>query len=107
DSLCGNAGAPTVTYAQVEQHLHDGDWSENFDDLAAAPYLLNPDGKFGFITYDDPSSTAAKVDYALSQRHLGGVFMWELSQDYDGHNQPLLNAMHSGLVRAAATEEST
>ena len=103
DNLCGNGGAPTVLYSQVESLLKAGDWIENFDDLAAAPYLLNADGpKFGFITYDNPSSTSAKVDYALSKRHLGGVFMWELSQDYNGHSQPLLKAMHSALVKASA-----
>jgi GH18 family chitinase len=57
---------------------------------------------FGFITYDNPSSTSAKVGYALSKRHLGGVFMWELSQDYNGHSQPLLNAMHSAFAKASA-----
>jgi GH18 family chitinase len=101
-NLCGNGGAPTVLYSQVEPLLEAGEWTENFDDLASAPYLLNADGAmFGFITYDNPSSTSAKVDYALGQHHLGGVFMWELSQDYNGHSQPLLNAMHSALVKAS------
>lgn len=27
--------------------------------------------------------------------------MWELSQDYDGQGQPLLNAMHTAMVKAA------
>jgi chitinase len=106
-SLCGNQGAPTVTYMQAEQLIASGAWSENFDDLAQAPYLLDPqDEPFGFITYDNPSSTSAKVAYALRQRHLGGVFMWEISQDYNGHNQPLLNAMHSAMVDAAAVEDA-
>jgi GH18 family chitinase len=102
-NLCGNGGAPTVLYSQVEPLLQAGEWTENFDDLASAPYLLNSDGPmFGFITYDNPSSTSAKVGYALSKRHLGGVFMWELSQDYNGHSQPLLNAMHSAFAKASA-----
>ena len=96
DQLCGNQGAPTVTYSQVEQLLKTGEWTENLDDLADAPYLLNASGPtFGFITYDNPSSTSEKVSYALSKRHLGGVFMWEISQDYNGTSQPLLNAMHT------------
>lgn len=98
---CGVEGVPTVTYAQDEQLIASGQWVENFDDLASAPYLTDVRGEeFGFITYDNPASTSAKVAYALSQRHLGGVFMWELSQDYNGHNQPLLNAMHEALVKA-------
>jgi chitinase len=104
--LCGNAGAPSVTYVQVEGAIASGAWTEEFDDLAQAPYLVDPvDEPFGFITYDNPSSTAAKVDYAISQHHLGGVFMWELSQDYNGYAQPLLTAMHSALVKAAAPKE--
>jgi chitinase len=100
-SLCGNQGAPTVTYAQAEQLMKAGGWSENWDDLADAPYLLNPNfPTFGFITYDNPTSTSEKVKYALAQHHLGGVFMWELSQDYDGTGQPLLNAMSSALNEA-------
>ena len=100
---CGVEGVPTVIYTQAEQLIASGAWVENFDDIASAPYLIDARGEiFGFITYDNPSSTASKVTYALSQRHLGGVFMWELSQDYNGHNQPLLNAMHEALVKAAA-----
>jgi len=105
--LCGNAGAPTVIYSQVEQLLKTGDWSENWDDLADAPYLLDASGKtFGFITYDNPTSTSTKVSYALSRHHLGGVFMWELSQDYDGVGQPLLDAMHSAFAQAKAENDS-
>ncbi len=102
NKLCGSdGGAPTVLYSQVEPLLEAGDWTENFDDLASAPYLLNPNSPtFGFITYDNPASTSAKVSYALGKRHVGGVFMWELSQDYNGHGQPLLNAMHSAFAQA-------
>lgn len=99
-NLCGNQGAPTVTYAQVEQLLKVG-WTESWDDLADAPYLLDPNfPTFGFITYDNPTLTTKKVQYAIAQKHLGGVFMWELSQDYNGTTQPLLNAMHSALKEA-------
>ena len=71
ENLCGDVGAPSVTYAQVEQLLTTGNWIENYDDLADAPYLLNPNAKmFGFVTYDNPASTARKVTYALSVRHL-------------------------------------
>ena len=101
--LCGFEGVPTVLYTQAEQLIASGAWTENFDELASAPYLLDARGEFfGFVTYDNPASTSLKVTYALSQRHLGGVFMWELSQDYDGHGQPLLSAMHSALVSASA-----
>ena len=108
DNLCGAAGAPSLTYAQIERLLKTGAWMENFDDLASAPYLLDPSSKkYGFITYDNAASTGAKVSYALSQKHLGGVFMWELSQDYNGQTQPLLDAMYSAFVQATASGGSS
>ena len=103
-NLCGNQGAPTVTYSQVEQLLKLG-WTENWDGLAEAPYLLDPNfPTFGFITYDNPTSTKKKVQYAIGQKHLGGVFMWELSQDYNGTTQPLLDAMHTAVVESSSAQ---
>jgi chitinase len=100
--LCGNAAAPSLEYSQIAQLISSGKWTENYDELASAPYLTDADNiGYGFITYDNAKSTADKVTYALSQRKLGGVFMWELSQDYDGHNQPLLSAMHTAFVQAS------
>jgi chitinase len=59
-----------------------------------APYLTHQSGTPGFITYDDAASTARKVVYALQVRGLGGVFMWELSGDYDGKHQDLFDSMY-------------
>jgi GH18 family chitinase len=47
-----------------------------------------------FITYDDAASTSRKTGYILKQRGFGGVFTWELSADYDGHSQDLMDAMY-------------
>lgn len=77
----------------------------------------------GFITHDNAASTNRKTRYILKQRGFGGVFMWELSADYDGHSQDLLNALYkvwqtaqwgrqgvaefcSALQRCGATQES-
>ena len=48
-----------------------------------------------FITYDDPTSTSNKVAYVIGSRGFGGMFMWDLSGDYDGQSQDLLTAMWS------------
>jgi len=48
----------------------------------------------GFITYEDASSTGSKTRYIMKQRRFGGVFMWELSADYDGKSQDLMDAMY-------------
>ena len=71
---------------------HQG-WRRGFDKSAKAPYLVNSTLP-GFLTYDDSASTSLKTRYVLKQRGFGGVFMWELSADYDGKSQDLLNAMY-------------
>ncbi len=68
-------------------------WVRQYDETAKAPYLINSTLP-GFITYDDPASTNRKTRYILDQRGFGGVFMWELSADYDGHSQDLMDAMY-------------
>ena len=75
-------------------------WTRRFDPIAMAPYLVHEADPPGFITYDDPQSTARKVIYALQVRDLGGVFMWELSADYDGKNQDLMKAMYKAFRSA-------
>jgi chitinase len=69
-------------------------WVTHLDPLAMAPYLTHQSGTPGFITYDDAASTARKVVYALQVRDLGGVFMWEISCDYDGKHQDLFDSMY-------------
>jgi GH18 family chitinase len=46
-----------------------------------------------FVTYDGTSSTSNKTKY-VKGRGFGGVFMWELSADYEGKTQDLLTAMY-------------
>ena len=77
-------------------------WTRRFDPIAMAPYLVHEADPVGFITYDDPQSTARKVIYALQMRDLGGVFMWELSADFDGKHQDLLDAMYKSFQRTTA-----
>jgi GH18 family chitinase len=79
-------------------------WTESFDPLAMAPYLTHGNGGTGFITYDDAASTARKVIYALEIRNLGGVFMWELSGDFDGKRQELLDSMYRAFKTAEKHE---
>lgn len=73
-------------------------WTARIDKRSKAPYLLHQ-GTPGFITYDDAASTTRKVDYVLGTRELGGVFMWDLSADYDGQSQDLLDAMYRAFLR--------
>jgi chitinase len=74
-------------------------WVQSVDPVAMAPYLVRGNATPSFITYDDADSTARKVAYALDVRNLGGVFMWELSEDYDGKKQDLLDSMYKTFKR--------
>jgi chitinase len=46
-----------------------------------------------FITYDDPQSIRAKVQY-VKAHHLGGMMFWELSED---RNEELLDVIVRSL----------
>jgi chitinase len=76
----------------IKQRINAQGWTLGFDPAAQAPYLTNTTIP-GFMTFDDVASTANKVRY-VKNRGFGGVFMWELSADYDGTSQDLLNAMY-------------
>ena len=47
-----------------------------------APFLWNATTR-SFISYDDPLSIREKTAY-VRQNRLGGVMLWELSQDREG-----------------------
>jgi chitinase len=85
----------------IKPRVGSDGWTAAVDPVSMAPYLVHGDPATGFITYDDPESTARKVVYALSIRNLGGVFMWELSEDYDGKKQDLLDSMYKTFKRSA------
>jgi chitinase len=46
------------------------------------------------VSYDDPQSLRLKGEYAR-QKHLGGVMIWELSEDDE--RSSLLTALNAGL----------
>jgi chitinase len=83
----------------IKPRIGKDGWVQSVDPIAMAPYLVHGNAALGFITYDDADSTARKVVYALDVRDLGGVFMWELSEDYDGKKQDLLDSMYKTFKR--------
>jgi len=88
----------------IKPRVNNDGWVRHVDPVAMAPYLVRTAAPAGFITYDDPESTARKVVYALQVRNLGGVFMWEISADWDGANQDLLDAMYTSFQRVTGTK---
>jgi len=101
-----NCGTTTLSVnygTYIKQRINQQGWTRFVDLDARAPYLLyqGAGGDPGFITYDDAGSTARKVSYALVSRDLGGAFMWDLSADYDGYSQDLLNSMYNAWLSAS------
>jgi chitinase len=76
---------------------HEG-WYTTYDPIALVPYMLRVDGNYGYVTYDDPTSTFRRVLYSDWVLGLGGTFMWSLDADYDGHSQDLLDAMYQATM---------
>jgi chitinase len=76
--------------------------NRNWDSLAQVPYLCVSSGTaplHQFVTYDDPQSIMAKINYA-KDKGLGGWIIWELAADYlpaQTPNQPLLAAVKTSL----------
>jgi len=66
-------------------------WTRNWDTDAQAATLWNADTR-QFITYDDPQSLRAKIDY-VRRKQLGGVMYWEYRQDRD---EELLDVLVQG-----------
>jgi chitinase len=83
----------------IKPLLTSSKWEKEFDKSAASPYMVDTSGD-EFITYDGTSSTTAKTTYIMKTRGFGGVFMWELSADYDGKTQDLLTALYEAWVKA-------
>lgn len=95
--------APTVT-TPAYTDIITGYYQTNlyhWDAAAQAAYLSitnsNPTNDM-FISYDDQRTCQAKVSYARN-RGLGGVMIWELSQDHQANEpDPLLEAVNQSLA---------
>jgi len=71
--------------------LGQADWTRHWDADAQAPTLWNAH-THQFITYDDPQSLRAKIDY-VRRKGLGGIMYWEYRQDRD---EELLDVLVEG-----------
>jgi chitinase len=70
-------------------------WIYHWDNLSKVPYLTNSNNT-KLISFDDTVSVRIKCEY-VKQKKLGGVIIWELSQDDMGDSQPLLEVTGSTL----------
>lgn len=72
-------------------------WTRYWDAQAKAPWLWNAT-THQFISYDDPQSLQAKIEY-IERRGLGGIMYWEYRQDRD---EELLDVLVKGRDAAPA-----
>ncbi|MEI7641204.1 MAG: glycoside hydrolase family 18 protein [bacterium] len=111
-----------MNYNQLAPLIDNG-WSRHWDDGAQVPYLAKDsvDSKWnpiervigffsgmqtgkqaGILTYDDEKSIALKVKYAIVERKLAGVFMWDVTADNMDGKTPLMDAMYKAYEEACA-----
>jgi chitinase len=103
---CGKTTTSVNYGTAIKPRINRDGWKSYFDKDAQAPYLLREGSAPGpgFVTYDDADSTAAKTALILGTRKMGGVFMWDLSADYDGASQDLLDAMSRAFEYRRGTQ---
>lgn len=83
--------AKAISYDSLRKdYLNNSAYAKLWHDIARVPYLYGNDS---FISYEDPSSIAAKAGLAKSLK-LGGVGAWELSHDTSG---ALLDSAYKAL----------
>ncbi len=77
-------------YADIVNDLASG-WTYHWDGTSQVPYLINS-SQTEFITFEDTNSIKLKVQYSVRQQ-LGGIMIWEISQDLYSGKQPLLETI--------------
>ncbi|XP_050554437.1 acidic mammalian chitinase-like [Spodoptera frugiperda] len=98
--LLFTATADSIGYNEFCQKLQTEPWTQRYDSLAKVPYAVN--GK-DWVTYDDPDSITAKVNYAKSLG-INKIMIWSIeTDDFRGvcgkGNNPLLNAINTALKK--------
>lgn len=73
----------TNPFYVLQQKLASGQYTRYWDAESHVPYLYNASSK-EFLTYDDESSIADKVNY-IKDQGLGGAIIWDISGDDTNH----------------------
>lgn len=74
-------------------HVDKSGTKRFWNDEAKVPWLFNAETGL-FVTYDDPQSIRGKAEF-VREHHLGGVMIWELSEDDE--QSSMLSAIRAGL----------
>ncbi len=107
-----DTSVPTMTTETYSALVSTYSPSNNFrwDNSAQSAYLSIPKGTSAaakFISLDTTRACQSKVNYARN-RQLGGVMIWELSQDYSpsmpaDQRQPLLTSIREAMAAPGRT----
>ncbi|WP_297337059.1 glycoside hydrolase family 18 protein [Algoriphagus sp.] len=81
-----------LPYHQIYALTKTSAYERFWDEKAAAPYLYSAQDST-WITYEDPESMKAKMDF-IKTNSLGGAMFWELSED---NTRQLLDVIHEEL----------
>ena len=105
-ALSGSVTVTAVSYADIMTNYYSAA-AYRWDAASGAAYLTLP-AQPSFISYDDPTLCAAKVNYAVNNG-LGGLVCWNIGQQYipsqpAGQQQPLLAAIYSALHPTVTTD---
>lgn len=85
-----STGCVDRRYSEIIPLIAAG-WTYHWDNLSQVPYLTNAN-RTRLLSFDDTISVRLKCEY-VRQKKLGGVIIWELSQDDMGSSQPLLETI--------------
>ncbi len=89
DAKCGD-----LSYTEVAAQLASG-WQAHWDEAGKVPWMDHPDME-QVASYEDPRSAEAKGKWASEQK-LGGIFFWEISQDFVDGDHALVTAARKGF----------
>lgn len=94
-----NTTTSNPLYADIVNDLASG-WTYHWDGTSQVPYLINS-SQSEFITFEDTNSVKLKVQYSARQQ-LGGIAIWEISQDLYSGSQPLLETIGKTVKELAS-----
>lgn len=97
----GEGRVETLSYSSIMDQYYKPDRYQ-WDDGAQASSLTVPGDDKAVVVYDDVRDAKAKVDFAR-KNGLGGIILWELSEEYRplmpvGQRHPLSTAVHDEIV---------
>lgn len=84
-------GLPNIRFQDIPNLT---DYTEQWDDIAKAPYLTNTAGEFVF-TYENARSIALKCEFLKKKRLLGAMY-WQY--DHDDAEGTLRKAVYKGVM---------